>query len=439
MSEKKAEAPEVVVETRKPANVVGLPNAKKNVQKTSQRQSISERLRKSGLDPQKLLDLTLPMSRRGVSRKTRHMMISIGFVLMVLLPTALVGFYMFFVASNQYHSTTAFAVRSTNSTPATEVLGMVLGGTGGGDSTSSNSYIINDYLQSQAIVENLPDDIDLARIYNPDGADWFFRMGDDLPVEEKLKYWQSMVSVDYDATSGVLYVEVRAFRPEDSQLLAHAILEQSEALVNQLSEKARRQAVKSAEEIVATSEARLKAIQKQILLYRERTQEVSPEQNARLVSELIANLEQQLVEKQAEKLTLLSYLDDDTPKIRILNEHINALESQIQTERKKLGAGTSFDPSDSNNSISFRIADYSDLKLEEEFAQRLYASGLAGLESARRDANSKNLYLATFIKPTLSQESQFPNRKMFTFTMFLFALGVWIVLVLLYYNVRDRS
>lgn len=58
--------------------------------------------------------------------------------------------------------------------------------------------------------------MDLEAIYNRDGADWLFRMGTDLSIEEKLSYWNSKVEVDYDSTSGVIYIETRSFDPKDS-------------------------------------------------------------------------------------------------------------------------------------------------------------------------------------------------------------------------------
>lgn len=93
-------------------------------------------------------------------------------------------------------------------------------GSGGADSTTSNSYIVADYIQSQAILEELPDEIDLSAIFNREHADWLFRMGDDLPVEDQLSYWNSMIDVSYDSTSGVIYLEVRTFDPKDSTQIA---------------------------------------------------------------------------------------------------------------------------------------------------------------------------------------------------------------------------
>ncbi|MES0883002.1 RkpR, polysaccharide export protein [Roseibium sp. SCP14] len=402
------------------------------------------RLKKSGLDPQKLLDLALPDAQTAKrDLRARHNVIRVSLVLFVIIPSLFFTAYMFFVASDQYHSTVAFAVRSSNSSPATEILGMVLDS--GGDSVTSNSYIVHDYLQSQTVVEEIGSVQDLDSVFNRSGSDWLFSMGNDLPVEDKLSYWKRMVDVDFDATSGVIFVEVRTFDAEDSVKLASEILNRSETLVNKLSEANRRQSVRFAEEAVARAETRLKAIRRQLLQYREQTQEVSPEDNARISMEKIAGLDKRVSEKEAERETLLSYLDENSPRIRILSEEISALRSQIAVARAQLGAGSSAgDVSEngnplSNRSISFRIADYSDLKLEEEFANQLFVTALASLEQARQDADARHMYLATFITPTLSEDAQYPSRLFYSLAVFLLLAGAWTVVVLMYYNIRDRN
>lgn len=435
-------APEPSGPAPKMGEVCELPSSKPGNFPTPARKDVSlvERLKKKGLDPQKLLDLALPATTAKSATKFRHRLIYIGFVLLVVLPSAAFSAYMFFWASDQYHSTTAFAVRSSDPVAATEILGMVMGNAGG-ESTTSNSYIVADYIQSQAILEELSRDIDLPGVFNRQGADWFFRMGTDLPVEDQLDYWNRMVDVSFDSTSGVIYLEVRSFQPEDSVTIAGAVLERSEILVNKLSEANRRQTVRYAEEAVARAEARLKAIRKQMLAYREETQEVSPESNAVLAAEMIAGLDQERATRQAELTTLRSYLDEGSPRIRMLDKQIEALENEIAQVRQRLGSGTSATggKADRRNNLSLRLADYSELAVEEEFAQQLYVTSLAGLEKARQEADSKSLYLATFIQPTLSEKAQYPSRLLYSLAAFLMLAGFWCVGVLMYYNIRDRT
>ncbi|CTQ54735.1 Vi polysaccharide export inner membrane protein VexD [Roseibium album] len=420
------------------ADVVTLPNKRQSVSPATRYKdkSLVDRLKKSGLDPQRLLDLALPKTTTKANAKTRHFLIILGFIFAVLTPALAFTGYMFFFASDQYHSSAAFAVRSSSAPAATEILGMVLGG-GAADSATSNSYIVNDYIQSQTIIEDLSSDVEIEEIFNREGTDWLFRMGTDLPIEDKLAYWNDMVDVSYDSTSSVIYLEIRSFEPEDSVLIAEAIIEKSEVLVNELSEVNRRESVKFAEESVARAEARLKAIRKQMQTYRQETQEVSPEAGAQIAVELLGGLDQEVNKKQAQLDTLLTYLDEDSPRIRILSQEIEALNAQIASVRERVGSGTTAGGDAAN--LSARMSEFSELSLEEEFARQLYTTSLAGLEQARQDAMNETIYLATFIKPTLSQAAQYPSRFLYSLAVFCALFGIWLVSVLMYYNIRDRT
>ncbi|NRG18543.1 RkpR, polysaccharide export protein [Rhizobiales bacterium] len=402
--------------------------------------AISLRLKDAGLDPAQFTRDPSSARRAHRTRKPlRHRIVSLSFLLAVVIPSIVTALYMFLFAADQYHSRAAFAVRSVESTGATDLLGLVV--QGGGATNVSDSYIINDYLQSQAVVEDVAREIDIVSAFNHRDADWFFRMGDDLSIEEKVDYWNDMVDVDFDSTSGLIFVNARAFTAKDAQAITGKIVENSDILVNRLSEDSHRESLRLARQEVARAEARLKVFRKELLAYREATQEISPLENAKITIELIGTLEQELTKNQAELKTLSQYLDPSSPQVRILQRQIESLKEQIAAERQRLGDGRTNEGSDSSagRTISNRIASYEELELEREFAERLYTAALSSLEKARAEADAKQTYLAVFQKPTLSQEAQYPERGMTSLLVFLGLLAAWGICVMVYYNIRDRS
>ncbi|MXN67188.1 RkpR, polysaccharide export protein [Stappia sp. GBMRC 2046] len=419
---------------RRSSEIAGKANASRKLAVVAGN-AVSARLRHAGLDPMQLVRARSAAEEGQVKIPLRHRWMVLGFVFGVLLPAIVVTVYMVFIAADQYHSRTAFAVRTIENAGATELLGLVV--QGGGASTTSDSYIISDYLQSQAVVEDISKTLDLEAIFNRSNSDWYFAMGEDLPIEDKVEYWNTMVDVNYDATSGLITIETRAFAPEDATAIADALVEISERLVNRLADKAHRESIRFAKQEVARAEARLKIYRKELLQYREETQEISPLENARITVELIASLEQELTKNQAELKTLKQYLDPQSPQIRILERQILSLEEQISSERQRLGAGNG--TSDvARRSISNRLASYEELEVEREFAQKAYTAALAGLENARAEADSKQIYLAVSLHPSLSEDAQYPYRLLSSLTVFLLLFGVWLVCVLTFYNFRDR-
>ena len=135
----------------------------------------------------------------------------------------------------------------------------------GGVTTFVDAQIIAKYLQSQQIVEDLLPTVDLRAIYSRRiRRTRYARLKDNSAIEDLAKYWNSMVSVNSDLTSGIVNVEVRAFSPEDSAKVTQAVLSASEKLVNDLSLRARNDAVRSATADVAKSETLLKQTRLQL-------------------------------------------------------------------------------------------------------------------------------------------------------------------------------
>ncbi|WP_346913526.1 RkpR, polysaccharide export protein [uncultured Roseibium sp.] len=403
---------------------------------------ITARLKRSGLDPRKMLDFAKRQKRWGYPRNLRYFIMVATFVLFVAVPSAVVSVYMIFFASDQYQSSASFAVRNSSSTGgATDLLGLVM--QSGADTTVSNSYILNDYLQSQPFLEDVMNNFDMDRIYSSSDWDWWFRMGTDLPVEAKLKYWKSKIETKYDQASGIIVVDLIAFTPEDAQNIMAFIVQKSEDLINNLSESARRQSLKSAQESLATAEVRLRTVRRQLLTYRETAQEISPEDNAKLAFQMIGELESQITTKQTTLKTLDGYLDPKSPRMAMLRQEIKGLQKQLDTERQRLGGGANAPAaaadSSTDNSIPYRIGSYSDLELEKQFAEEYYTTALAGLEKAKAEAAARELYLATFIPPTLPQYAQYPKRFIYIICTFLLLAGIWLFGALTFYNIRDRT
>ncbi|WP_416799342.1 RkpR, polysaccharide export protein [Ciceribacter azotifigens] len=373
--------------------------------------------------------------------RLRHFVIAGSFVALVTTPATIASLYMAFIAADQYHSSASFSVRSMTSVQPLDLLGMF--SQGAGSSTAADSYMLLDYILSERMVRAVDDAFSLETVYAPRGMDYFYGIGEDLPIEEKLNYWRDMVRVNFDVASGIINLQVRAFTPEDSQNISAFVIGQSEKLINDLSLSARDEVVKMAEGELQTAEERLSRARNALRLYRDSSQEADPVEGAKLAMELVAGLEKELVALKTELSTALTQMAGDTPRIRVIRSQIRSLEDQIAREKQRFGSGmvtkqarNSVDPP---SDVAGRIQQYETLETDREFAERAYTASLAGLEKARLEATSKQRYLAVFIEPTLSQLAQYPTRILNVVLVFLAGLFAWGVAVMGYYNIRDRN
>ena len=100
---------------------------------------------------------------------------------------------------------------------------------------------------SRAIIDDLAKTIDLRRMFSTALADWPARLHLPATVEELVTYWQRQVDAFFDPINGTIVVRTRAFTPADALRLARGVLASSERLVNDLSVRARRDALHNSE------------------------------------------------------------------------------------------------------------------------------------------------------------------------------------------------
>ncbi|MDK1494049.1 RkpR, polysaccharide export protein [Sinorhizobium sp. 7-81] len=369
----------------------------------------------------------------------RHAIIGASFLGLVAVPATLASLYMAFIATDQYHSSASFAVRSIEGGVSSDILGMFTQASGA--STVSDSYILMDYILSERMVAAADRKFKLEDVYATRGLDYFYGIGSALPIEDKLDYWHDMVDVSFDHASGIMQVTVKAFDPKQAQEIAQFIVGQADSLVNSLSLSARNDVLRAAQDEVLAGEARLSKARAGLRDYRDKSQEISPEEGAKLAVQLIGSLEQQLTQLNADLATAKSQMSEDTPRIRVLKTRIESLEQQLAVERQRLGTGERSPTAGEPNSpdVAGRIAQFEELETEREFAERAYTAALASLEKARIDANNRQRYLALFIEPTLSELAQYPNRLLNAFLVTLGLLFAWGIGVMSYYNIRDRA
>ncbi len=368
--------------------------------------------------------------------KLRHKVIAGTFALFVAVPTVLSGLYMAFVAADQYHSSAAFAVRSIDGKVSSDILGMFTQGTGGG-STGTDSYMLLDYIRSESMIEAVSSSVDFDEAFARRGTDFLYGMATGLPVEDRLDYWRRMVTVDYDHTSSILKLTIKAFDPVTAQAIASSIIRESERLINDLSLEARNGVLKASREEVELAEGRLSAARVALRNFRDVSQEADPVEAAKLAAQLVGSLEQQLTQLKTELTAARTRMAADSPRIRVITTQISSLEKQLVEERQRFGSGSA--DSSSSTDVASRILQYESLETEREFAEKAYTSALSGFEKARIDANNQQRYLATFIQPTLSELAQYPTRLLNVALVFLGCLFGWGVVTMGYYNIRDRN
>lgn len=394
-----------------------------------------------GIDaPRRGLGPLLLSGHKGLTpQQRRRYFLKLSAVICILVPTFIAALYYFLIAADQYAAEARFSVRGPNAATPTDLVGAVTGVPAAG-STATDSYIVMDFIHSREILDKLAADIDIRKIYNHPDADMLARAGTGLTIEEFVDYWQSMVAVNYDVTSQIITLEVRAFSAQDAQTIAAQIVKLSETLVNELSERARNDAVRAAQKEVARMEERLRKNRGDLRKFRSVQEVVDVKKTAEARELLLGELKKQLSVTKSRLATIRPDMAANAPRVIFLQRQIAALERQIKEEEAKTAAKpTVTSTGRSKKSLSGLLSDYEELVVEQEFAVKAYTSALTSLELARAEASRQQRYLSTFVTPKIPQEAIYPQRVTNIAIVLVLSALFWVFGVLTVYAIRDHS
>ncbi|OED45983.1 sugar transporter [Rhodobacteraceae bacterium (ex Bugula neritina AB1)] len=369
--------------------------------------------------------------------KQRHWGLIASLALMVLVPLAATVFYLFAVAEDQYASTAGFTVRSQDSSGANDLLGGLA--SFAGNTAASDSDILYEFIQSQEMAAAVEARLDLRSHYSQYWpTDWVFSIWPEATLEELVWYWQRIARISYDSGSGLIEVQAVGFDAQMAQAVTRAIVEESQIRINALNEQARADAMRYAEADLMEALERLKQAREALTQFRTRTRIVDPEADIQGRMGVMNNLQQQLAAALIEYDLLAGTVSSGDVRLKQARRQIEVIRERINIERQTF-ASNNTDTGAVGEDYPSLISEFERLTVDREYAEQVYRAALTALETARDDAARQSLYLATYIKPTLAEEPEYPRRAVLSALTALFLVLIWAISALIFYSIRDRS
>jgi capsular polysaccharide transport system permease protein len=390
------------------------------------------------------LDRVQPVARgaatvdAGVRPRTRgrglrfFRTLNLWFWAIVGLPTLLAGVYYFATASDLYLSEAKFIVRSPKQVQ-TSGLGALLQSTGLSRAAEDTSAV-QDFIMSRDAVRKLEQKDDLRAVFSRPEGDFVTRFPGirfwRKDFEALFSRYDHFVSVETDTSTGVTALQVKAYRPEDAHALASALLNYSEQLINELNERARRDALDTARGEVDRAEHRIADIQTELTAYRVKQKMLDPKSASTGVLELLGQMNAAQTNARAQLGELLNN-SPNSPQIPLVKTRIASLDKLIAEERAKL--------SGESDSVVSALTEYERLNTQHELAEKALASAFTSLEAARIEAQRQQLYLETIAQPNLADYPLYPKRIVSFITVVATCMLAYGLVWLLVANVREHS
>lgn len=320
------------------------------------------------------------------------------------------------IASDRYVSESRLIVQSTNLHSGTTVdLGSLISGNTGGNRT--DQLLLREHLRSPDMAEKLDAELALRKHFGEQG-DWFTRLwsGEEATRENFYSYYLNRVQVEYDEFAGVLVVKSQAYEPEKAQQISAMLVQEGERFMNQMAHAIAQDQVIFLEGQVQALNSKVQSSRRALLEFQEKKGLISPEAAAQVIGAIVANLQGQLVDLQAQRAAMQAYLVADHPNIVLLNQRIDAIDKQIAQEQAKLAAP-------GGKTLNRTAEAFAQLELQSKFDLDMYKTALTALEQGRLEATRTLKKVSVLQQPNLPQEATEPRR--------FYNTSVWVIAIML--------
>jgi capsular polysaccharide transport system permease protein len=356
----------------------------------------------------------------------------ITLVLTVFVPTCAAILYYGFFASDVFISESRFLVRSPQHQSQSGLFGQILQGSGLTHS-QDDTYSVHDYILSRDALHELDAKLGVLKAFTSKQVDPINRfpgLAWDESFEEFYRYYGKHVVIEYDPSTSISMLTVRAFTAQDAERINDQLLQMSESLVNTLNDRSRRDLIRYAEDEVKLATDKATAAAVALFQYRSKHEVFEPDKQAAIQLESVAKIQEELIATEAQ-LAQVRKLSPNNPQITGLESRADTLRHAISTEAAKVTSA--------KGSFSARAPDFERLTVESIFSDKQLGVALADLESARNEALRQQLYLERLVQPNLPDKAMEPRRIRSMFTVLLIGLIAWGVVSLLIAAIREHS
>ena len=352
------------------------------------------------------------------------------FLAAVVLPTLVAILYFGFLASDVYVSESQFVIRSPDKQSVTG-LGVLLKSSGF-SSADDEVYAAQDYVRSRDALKALNVNGAVARAYGDKSVSIFDRfnpLGLSGTFEDLYRFYQGKVGVDYDTSSSIATLTVRAFSPSDAYRFNSELLALAEGLVNRLNTRGRHDMVQFASREVQDAQLEARNAAVALAAFRNSHGVVDPEAQAKVQIEMISKLQDELIGSRVQ-LQQLQKMAPENPQVPLLTTRISGLQHQIDEQMGRVAG--------SRRSLSATAVQYERLQLERDLADKRVAAAMASLQSAEDEAQRKQAYVERIAEPSRPDNPLEPRRLRGIFATFVLGLIAWGILRLLLAGLREH-
>ena len=305
------------------------------------------------------------------------------------IPLLIVLAYVALIATPLHRGEAIFTVQTSADSAPSPTAGIFA--VGGGGSTIADAFKAREYILSRPMMELMQQRYRFLDHFASTEMDPLSRFRSPFGLNsDPYAYYLERVRVQVDVQEGILKLYVYARTQQDAVRFGNAILRAAELHVNELSQKISEDQIRSLTSDVRQAEQDVQQSRRTLAQVQARRGELSPEQTAAAVYQLISQLQLQLADAQRQRNSLIDQGVTNSPLLPRLNSQIGELQAQIAEQKQRLvnpGGG----------SVQRNLNEIEGANANKEIAQARYQSALNTLQQAYLKILEQRRYFVTIV------------------------------------------
>lgn len=295
-------------------------------------------------------------------------------MLLVALPLLAILLYMQLFATPLHQGEAVFTVQTSGEAAPSPSAGLfAIGGT---SSTIADAFKAREFILSRPMMDEMERRYGFMSHFASHEMDPLTRYNGPLGINsDPLAYYRKRVRVAVDVQEGILRLFVQARTQEEAVRFGNGILAAAEAHINQFSDKISQDQIAALTRDVQDAERQVADTRRSLAAVQARRGDLSPEQTATAVYQLISNLELQLAEAERERSSLLDQGLTESPLLPRLSARVEELRAQISEQRQRLA-------NPGGGSLVRTLNEFEGASARKEIAQARWQTTLTTLQQA---------------------------------------------------------
>lgn len=372
--------------------------------------------------------------QRDIARRRRKRVILLAsrLSMFVLLPTLLVAYYFYWVATPLFATNTEFVIQKAESgASSSSGLGGLLGGSS--FATVQESIVVQSYLESREAMLRLDEDLGFRAHFSDAAIDPLVRLAPDASVEAVYSTYRNQLTIGYDPTEGVIKMEMLATDPITSQAFSEALIRYAEERVDQMSQRLREDQMAGARDSYEDAERRVSEAQARVLELQERRGVLSAEAEVSTIFQQISTFELQLQQERLRLAEIMAASRPNATRVQVAENNIARYETLLAELRSGLTETQTGDVSLARIQSELVIA-----QADLDTRQMMLAQALQQQETARMEANRQTLYLSLGVFPVPPDRAAYPRAFENTLLAFLVFAGLYLMVSMTVSILREQ-